>query len=91
MHPHFLVDESPDERDVRFLEDRIYRYNATQTGIDDGRLLAIMVREGDEVVAGLHGFTWGGVLEVKVLWVREDLRGHGYGTELLEAVPPSIE
>jgi GNAT superfamily N-acetyltransferase len=36
-------------------------------------------------VAGLYGFTWGGVLEVKVLWVREDVRGRGYGTQLLAA------
>jgi GNAT superfamily N-acetyltransferase len=79
------VDDSPDERDVQFLEDQIYQHNVATTGIDDGRSLAIVLRNGKGIAAGLSGFTWGRVLEVKVLWVREDLRGRGYGTRLLAA------
>jgi GNAT superfamily N-acetyltransferase len=79
------VDDRPDERDVRFLEDRIYEFNIATTGIDDGRLLAIILRDEEGITAGLYGFTWGGVLEVKTLWVREDLRGRGTGTRLLAA------
>jgi GNAT superfamily N-acetyltransferase len=33
----------------------------------------------------LSGFTWAGWLEIKFLWVREDLRGHGRGQQLVEA------
>jgi GNAT superfamily N-acetyltransferase len=81
--PPFRLDDEPDERVVRFLEDQIYLFNAAATGIDDGKLLAIVLRDDDEIAAGLYGFTWGGVLEVKDLWVREDLRGLGHGTRLL--------
>ena len=70
---------------MRFLDDQIYRYNVARTGIDDGRLLAIIVRDETGIAAGLHGFTWGRVMEVKSFWVREDLRGRGYGTQLLAA------
>ena len=77
------MDDSPNERDVRFLDDQIYRYNVARTGIDDGRLLSIVLRDEGGISAGLYGHTWGGVLEVKILWVREDLRGQGYGTRLL--------
>ncbi len=79
------VDDSPDASDVEFLEDQINRYNVARTGIDDGRRLVIIQRDEEGIAAGLYGFTWGGVLEVKLLWVREDLRGQGYGSKLLAA------
>ena len=60
--------------------------NATATGCDDGRWLAIFVRdEAGAIRAGLHGWTWGGTGYVRTLWVREDLRGQGLGARLLEA------
>jgi GNAT superfamily N-acetyltransferase len=79
------VDDNPDECDLRIFEDQLYRYNVARTGVDDGRPLAIILRDENGVAAGLSGFTWGGVLEVKALWVREDVRGRGYGTEPLAA------
>ena len=81
----FAVSDQPEDRDVRFLEEQIYRYNVAATEIEDGRLLSIALHDGDELTAGLFGTTWGGVLEVKLLWVREDLRGRGCGSALLAA------
>src|SRR5438270_4599982 len=77
------VDDNPDAHVVRFLEDRINRYNVAHTGIGDGRELAIVVLDGEGIATGLYGFTWARVLEVKLLWVREDMRGQGHGTNLL--------
>ena len=66
------------------LNDRIYRHNAAVTGLDNGRVLAIFVRdEAGDVVAGLHGWTWGQTGFVQTLLVREDLRGRGLGARLL--------
>jgi len=78
------VESQPSPEAVRFLEDRLYEYNAEQTGFDDGRWLSIFVRDDSgEIAAGLHGWTWGGACHVQTLWVRKDLRGHGYGSRLL--------
>jgi GNAT superfamily N-acetyltransferase len=72
--------------DVRFIEDRLYDYNVEQTGLADGRWLTIFVRDDNgDIAAGLHGWTWGGGCRVQTLWVRSDLRRHGYGTRLLAA------
>ena len=78
----FEADPSPG--DVRFLEDRLYDYNVERTGFADGQWLCIFVRDdAGTIVAGLHGWTWGGGARVQALWVREDLRHHGYGARLL--------
>ena len=55
-----------------------------RTGHTDGRLLASFVRDdAGAIIAGLSGFTWGGVLRIVYLWVREDVRGQGWGSRLL--------
>lgn len=57
-----------------------------RTGRRDLRPLALFVRDGQEgVVAGLYAFTWGDWLEVKLVWVREDLCSRGHGRRLMEA------
>jgi ribosomal protein S18 acetylase RimI-like enzyme len=78
------VEDQPLPTDVAILNDRLYRHNAAITGCDDGRSLTMFVRdEGREIVAGLHGWTWGQIGFVQTLWVREDLRGQGLGARLL--------
>ncbi len=78
------VETEPDPRDVQYLEDQIIAFNFQATGITDGELLAIFVRDDQkEIVAGIYGWTWGGTCEIRDLWVREDLRGKGLGRDLL--------
>jgi len=77
------VDPTPD--DMQYLEDRIYEFNASATGIGDGELLAFVVREGDRIVAGICGNTWGGTCELRQFWVEESQRNRGLGTKLFEA------
>ncbi|HTY76644.1 MAG TPA: GNAT family N-acetyltransferase [Candidatus Bathyarchaeia archaeon] len=80
------AESEPRPEDVRFLDDRLYEYNVEKTGFDNGQWLAFFVRDGEgAIAAGLHGWTWGGVGKVLTLWVRKDLRGHGYGARLLAA------
>ncbi len=74
----------PSAADVRFVDDRLYDFNVATTGIDDGRFLAIYVRdENGGILAGLYGHTWGGCCEIKQLWVSDALRGQGLGTALM--------
>lgn len=82
--PHLRAEVEPSPGDIRFLEDRLYAYNVEQTGFADGRWLSFFVRDdAGAIVAGLHGWTWAGGARVQTLWVRADLRRHGYGTRLL--------
>lgn len=80
------VNETPDDADVRFLDDRINEYNFETTGITDGRIVSFFVRdERGDIIAGLYGWTWGGTCAVRSLWVRAEHRKGGYGTTLMEA------
>jgi GNAT superfamily N-acetyltransferase len=84
--PALIVEDNPDPQDTAFLEHQINTYNIAITGIDDWKALAIFIREEDgQIVAGISGGTWAGYLEIRDLWVREDLRGLGHGKRLLLA------
>ncbi len=80
------VEENPEVGDVQFLEERLYEYSAARSGVGDGKWLAIFMRdEQGQPVGGISGWTWGGCLVIRLLWVREDLRGRGYGKRLMLA------
>jgi len=84
-HDLHLTDD-PSLADADFLDERIYEYNVERTGYDDGRKLAVIVRnDSGEIVAGLLGWTWGGYGEIRTLWVHESLRRQGLGARLLKA------
>ena len=60
------VNESPDDSDVHFLDDRINEYNVETTGITDGSIVSFFVRdELGDIIAGLYGWTWGGTCAVQ--------------------------
>lgn len=75
-----------------FLADRINTFNLAATGIDFGGSVTAAVRDdAGEVLAGLAGWVWGGTCWVESLWVREDQRGAGLGSQLLQAVDREAE
>jgi len=81
-----VIEREPTPDQVQYLEDRIYEFNSGTTGITDGAWLAIFVKdEGGRIVAGICGSTWGGCLELRLLWVEKQRRKPGLGTRLLEA------
>jgi len=81
-----LITSEPTLLDVQYLEDRISEFNAGVTGITDGELLAIFLKdESGRIIAGICGNTWGGCLEIRQFWVDEALRRQGVGTKLLDA------
>jgi GNAT superfamily N-acetyltransferase len=86
MDDELRIEDDPRQAEVAALEEQLHRHNLAVTGCDDGRWLAIFVRdETGELMAGLHGWTWGRTGFVRTLWVREDLRGQGLGARLLGA------
>jgi ribosomal protein S18 acetylase RimI-like enzyme len=69
-----------------FLSDRLTEHNLETTGIDDARGLTVTSRDAEgDLIGGLSGFTWGGLCKVRLLWVREDQRGRGLGSRLMDA------
>lgn len=69
-----------------FLADRIYEFNAAATGYHDAESFAASCRsDSGGITAGISGFTWGGSCFVSYLWVSEELRGRGIGSDLLSA------
>ena len=86
----FVVSDADDGLRER-LNEEINAFNVAATGLDDGALLGIAVREdGGALVAGLFGWTWGGCGYIEFLWVRENQRGRGLGSRLLAAAEREI-
>ena len=84
--PELVINTEPTPDKVQYLEGRLSEFNSSVTGITDGEWLAIFERdEGDRIVAGICGNTWGGCLEIRQFWVEQSWRHQGLGTSLLRA------
>jgi GNAT superfamily N-acetyltransferase len=77
--------EAPDPDDLRVIREGLDAHNAAQGAVVDWVPLALLLRdEQGAVVGGLTGGTYWGWLYVGRLWIQADLRGQGYGSQLLE-------
>ena len=81
----FRVEDHPDPLDLDVLETQIRGEASAAMGLGDEADLAIFVRDGGQVVAGISGWTWGDCCELQSLWVAPGLRGHGLATRLIAA------
>ena len=60
-------------------------FNTQQAGDDKGRNLCFVLQTPEwKIVGGVIGATYWDWLYVNLMWVREDLRGQGFGRQLLE-------
>ena len=55
------------------------------TAADQSSLSVKVLDDAGEIVGGLSAWTWGGLLGIEMLWVREDSRAAGWGSRLLLA------
>ena len=71
----------------RLLREQIDDHNIRTTGIAEWHPITFVVDdEHGEIVAGVDGWEWGGSCFVNALWVREDRRGDGLGSALMDAM-----
>ena len=84
--PSITVSDRLADEDQLELDRLVDSHNLERSGIQDARLMSIMLRsEGGALFAGLHGYTWGGYCEVKSLWVAKEQRRKGLGSLLLSS------
>jgi GNAT superfamily N-acetyltransferase len=79
------VENDPDPRDIETVNQGLAAFNVAHTS-QDARFasLRLFVRDDDGTVrGGLLGGTYWGWLYVAILWLDDDLRGQGYGSQLM--------
>jgi ribosomal protein S18 acetylase RimI-like enzyme len=82
-----VLETEPSREDVRLLDDRLYEFNVQWTGISDGKLLALFLRNKDgAAVGGIYGWTWGETCYVRYLFIPAEMRKQGHGSSLMHAV-----
>lgn len=78
------VTDSPAAADMQALHDGLAAYNAQTTAGYERRDLCVFAHRPDGTVAGgLSGYTQWDWLYVDYLWLAEDMRGGGLGSDLL--------
>lgn len=79
------VTDSPSAADLAAIQTGLTSFNESDVGPADRQPLAVIVRDGDRVIAGISGYTAWGWLYVQWLWVDESQRGHGLAGRMLAA------
>jgi GNAT superfamily N-acetyltransferase len=79
--------EKPGDAEWSTIGGGIGAYNAAQAGDDGGQLLCYVLQGADDTIAGgvIAAIYWDW-LYVDLMWIREELRGQGYGRRLLTMV-----
>jgi GNAT superfamily N-acetyltransferase len=81
---HILYVDKPDESVWTAIGGGIQGYNTQQAGDDQSkRLCFILYAPNQEIAGGLIGATYWDWLYIDLLWVKEGLRGRGFGHRLL--------
>jgi len=84
MKFNIRLTDTPDAAIREAIVTPLIEYNTACSGINDHRLLALTVEDGDgKPLGGLWGRTGFGWLFVELLLVPEALRGQGVGTTLM--------
>ena len=80
-----LID-NPSEDEKREIDQRLEEFNKKTTGRDDFQPICYVLRDKQgKLVGGLRGVTGWEWMHVALLWVTEESRHHGYGSQLLQA------
>ena len=81
---HIAYDDKPEQSAWGIIGRGISDYNRQQAGDDKAqRLCFVLYAPDQEIVGGVVGATYWGWLYIDLLWVKDELRGRGYGHRLL--------
>ena len=77
--------ENTESQKSQIIGDLIRSYNRSKREVAESEPLNLYVEdEHGEIMAGLVAETFGNWLEIEYLFVKEDLRGQGIGSQLLQ-------
>jgi len=78
IEPTVVVTDSPEPRDVEAIGHGLAAYNDEQTGINDRRSLAVLVKDADgNTVGGIAGRSSLGLLFLDLVYLPKSMRGGG--------------
>jgi len=88
------LEHQPDDEDVRAVQSGLNAFNTAQSGVAGMHSLAAFIRDADgRILGGVGGRTWGEVLDVRLVWVHDDLPAWDTGGSCLRrstAILPAI-
>ena len=77
---------NPTEKEIDFINQALAKFNDEKVGPDNHELLNIVeYDENKNIIAGILGGTYWGWMHIDILWVDENFRKKGIGSQLLEA------
>ena len=77
---------TPTANEIDFINLALKKFNDEKVGPDNHELLNIVeYDENKNIIAGILGGTYWGWMHIDILWVDENFRKKGIGTQLLKA------
>ena len=77
---------NPTEQEINFVNDALRQFNDEKVGDDNHQLLNIVeYDEKGNIIAGILGGTYWGWMHIDILWVDENYRKKGIGSQLLKS------
>lgn len=81
----FLVTPAPSEKDIEYIRRQLRQYNQRFVGCAEVESVAVFALNSENrKISALSGMTWGNWLQIQLLWVDEEERGNGVGSQLLD-------
>jgi len=77
------INDDESSTDITFIEKELDKYNDQFAEPYKHRKLNIVLKDGDEIIAGLLGGTYWGWLYIDRFWIKEEYRKSGLGTKIL--------
>ena len=77
---------NPTDKEIAFVNNALQKFNDEKVGPDNHELLNIVeYNNSGNIIAGILGGTYWGWMHIDILWVDENHRKQGLGSQLLNA------